>query len=114
MKKLIPILLMVVLASCTDTEIVSGRYEGTFYGTDTVSATMVESRLTEHNVRMDVTNSLNESFMEIGGLIENAENDYTIIHSNDVGSATVTGFYKDGYIEFTTTFNNYTFKGNQK
>jgi len=92
----------------------SGTYQGTFYGTDTVDATMKISRVGDMTIRMDVTNSLSQSFIEISAITKNSTQNYTIFNGNPIATEYIDGYYQDGLVHIYTTYHDYVFEGNRK
>ncbi len=114
MNKILSILtvgLVTFLASCSDADIVSGTYHGKIYTTDTMDATVKISPLTNTTIRIDITNSLNQSYMDIAELTKNNTEAYNLFHGDPIGMEHVTGFYYEGFIFINSYTHGYSFEG---
>lgn len=108
----------VLLASCSDAEVVAGTFHGKIYAVDTVDADIKVTKINDGIIRLDLTGPMiNGGYVEYAQLRKNAEDAYTLEWSSDQTGAAVlelSGYYYDGYLVVDSWTHQYKFSGGKE
>jgi len=90
---------------------VSGKYTGQVYGSDTIPGTVLITEVNEAFVRINTSWNSNEEYVDYAQLTKNSEDAYSFFY--DDGTGILTGYYYEGFLHVHSASNNFTFEGNQ-
>lgn len=113
---LIPfIILLSILSSCSDAEIVEGTFHGKLYRTDTIDASARIFKVSDAYIGIEVTSTwMNEAYIDYAQLSMNATEAYNLRLLNDTGGFSLTGYYYEGFVQVNSWSNGYTFEGQKE
>lgn len=109
---------VMVIASCSDSDIVAGSFHGKMYSTDTVDANIKVTRINDGIVRLDLTGpDINGGYVEYAQLKKNADDAYGLTWYSGIGTTNtleLSGYYYEGYISFDSWTHQYKFAGDKQ
>lgn len=109
-------LLVVMVSSCSDAEIVSGTFHGKMYGADTLVADVKITSVSDGFVRLDLTSSsFSGGYVEYAQLTKNGELAYQFQLKNaSTDSLELTGYYFEGFLSYDSWTHHYKFMGDKE
>jgi hypothetical protein len=122
MRKSVPFifffLLTLMIASCSDSDVVAGTFHGKMYSTDTVDANVKVTAINDGIIRLDITGpTINGGYVEYAQLKKDADNAYAMKWSSgDTLSSTIelSGYYFEGYMSYDAWTHQYKFSGQKE